>query len=413
MTGRVVRRRGKPRRGRLWCLLGAGLVDSFCLSLAWTVVVLELTRQYGLGAASVAGTAMLIGVALSAPIATWMAQRLHGRHVLRTAGGIEAVLRAAVLIFLAADAPVMLLAVCVTAMNAMAWTGYAGMRAEVAAVSQGAGGITWYGTVVAAVEAIGVAAGALVPLSAAGGPSAIVLTLVTILYVGALVPTLVVAGGSLVPRAPRPSWASLDRPRANRATVQGALLMAVASAPTLLAVALAAEYHGRSAVGLSAAAFMLGSLFAPAVAGRLERARSNNAVSWLMLAAGMLLGWSLAPQAVAWLCIAQFLSGLCMTTLEGLLDTSASQGRPDAVTAALARATAARALGSSAGTAALPLVVATAGLTGTAVVTAAVLAALAGMTSLRCAAHSARAPAVTAAPAATTTQPTTVSATAA
>src|SRR4051812_42298137 len=147
---------GRPRnptRRRLLHLMAAGLVDSFCLSLTWTVVLLELTHQYGLVAAGVCSTAMLVGVALSAPAATWMSQRLDGRRLLRTAGGVEALLRVSVIAMLAGGAPVWMLAACVTSMNVVAWTGYAGMRAEGAAVSDGAKGITWYGTVVAAVEA--------------------------------------------------------------------------------------------------------------------------------------------------------------------------------------------------------------------------------------------------------------------
>jgi hypothetical protein len=376
---------GRERaRRRVLCLMAAGLVDSFALSLAWTVVVLQVTRQHGLVAAGVCSTAMLVGVALSAPTATRMAQWLDGRHLLRTAGGIEAILRLSVMALLAGGAPVWLLAVCVMAMNVVAWTGYAGMRAEVAAVSEGASGITWYGTTVAAVEAVGVAAGALVPVTVGGGLSPAVLTAVVVIYVGALLPTLLVAGGSAVPRAPRSrvrlsSLSSLSPRVARRdwAAVQGALLMTAASGPTLLSVALAAQLHGRAAVGLSAAAFTLGSLFAPALAGLVERTHRNHVTSWLVLAAGMVLGWALAAQAVFWLCVAQTLSGLCMTSLEGLLDTRASRLRPEAVTAALARATAARALGSSAATALLPMLVASAGLSRTAVTLSAALASLA------------------------------------
>jgi hypothetical protein len=384
---------GRPRnptRRRLLHLMAAGLVDSFCLSLAWTVVLLELTHQHGLVAAGVCSTAMLVGVALSAPAATWMSQRLDGRRLLRSAGGVEALLRVSVIVMLAGGAPVWMLAACVTSMNVVAWTGYAGMRAEVAAVSDGAKGITWYGTVVAAVEAVGVAAGALVPLGAGARPSPGVMAVVGLIYVGALVPTLVVAGGSRVPRARpaggRPALRSVRRSPGGRfagpGTVLGALLMMTASAPTLLAVALAAELHGRGSVGLSAAAFTAGSLFAPALAQLVERTHRNHLSWWLVLAVGMVLGWTMAAQSVIWLCVAQILSGLCMTTLEGLLDTRASRDRPNAVTAALARATAARALGSSAGTAVLPILVARAGLSGTALILTAVVAALAVVASV-------------------------------
>jgi hypothetical protein len=223
-----------------------------------------------------------------------------------------------------------------------------------------------------------------------------VLTGVAFIYVLALMPTLVVAGGSSVPRAVRASGQALRGQRLSWPTVHGALLMMVASAPTLLAVALAAELYGRVAVGLSAAAFTVGSLLAPAVAGYVERTHRNRVTWWLVIASGMVLGWTVAAVAVAWLCVAQFLSGLCMTTLEGLLDTRASQERPDAVTAALATATAARALGSSAGTAVLPVIIAQAGLTGTAVALTGGLAALAVTANLQRAVRRERAPVVSA-----------------
>ena len=89
-------------RRRLHALMAAGLVDSFCLSMAWTVVVLEVTRRHGLLAAGACSTAMLLGVALSAPIATWMAHRLDGRRLLRVAGITEAALRISVFVLLAA-----------------------------------------------------------------------------------------------------------------------------------------------------------------------------------------------------------------------------------------------------------------------------------------------------------------------
>ena len=69
----------------------------------------------------------------------------------------------------------------------------------------------------------------------------------------------------------------------------------------------------------------------------------------------MVLLWPLAPLSVAWLCAAQLLSGLFMTTLEGLLDATTAARATGSVTGALARGTAGRALGSAAGTAALPV----------------------------------------------------------
>ena len=93
-------------------------------------------------------------------------------------------------------------------MNVMAWTGYAAMRAEVAAASRGAAGLTWYGTVVASVEAVGVASAALLPR---GGDW--LLAGVAACYVLALLPTVVVAGRSPVPRRPAPPAADRGRAR--------------------------------------------------------------------------------------------------------------------------------------------------------------------------------------------------------
>jgi hypothetical protein len=359
----------------------AGLVDSLCLSVAWTILVLQVNETHGLDAAGVCSAAMLLGVALSAPVASWMSRHLTGRGLLRTAATVEAALRVGVFLLLFGGAPVWLLALCVSAMNVTAWTGYAGMRAEVAATSSGSAALTWYGTIVAAVEAVGVAVGAVLPLTT--GSVDAVLVGVVLAYVLALVPTVVIAGGSPVGRAVRPDrshqaggrWPPLSLP-----TAAGVVLMAVASAPTLLSVALAAELHGRYAVGVAAIAFTVGSLAAPTVAARVDRRDGNGLVAWVVCAVGMLSGWLLAPFHVALLCVAQALSGLCMTTLEGLLDATAAHRNPGQVTVALARATAGRALGSAAGTAVLPLLVLGAGLQVTvAVVVLALVAVIGGV----------------------------------
>jgi hypothetical protein len=385
-----------PGRRRLVWLMTAGLVDSLCLSVAWTVLMLEVVEAYGLAAAGMCSAAMLVGVALSAPATSRMAGVLDGRRLLRAAAAMEAVLRLGVFALLLSEAPVWLLALCVSAMNVTAWTGYAAMRAEVAAVSDGPAALTWYGTVVAAVEAAGIALAALLPAGAGGTQPDAVLLAVTAAYVLALLPTVVVAGGSPVPRAARtPVPAQRPRrPAVSGPTLAGVLLMFAASAPPLLAVALAAQLHGRSAVALAAVAFTLGSLAAPALAAWVQRRHANHVTAWAACAVGMVAGWVFAPLHVAVLCCAQALAGLCMTTLEGLLDATAARRQPDQVTGALARATAGRALGSAAGTAVLPLLVAQAGLPATmAVVTLALLAVSAG-THLARAAGTARVGAV-------------------
>ena len=104
--------------------------------------------------------------------------------------------------------------------------------------------------------------------------------------------------------------------------------MTVSSGPTLLAVALAAEMHGRRSVGLAAAAFTVGSLAAPLLVSRLQARSWHQPTVWLWCAVGMVAGWVLAPLAVGFLCLAQLASGLCMTALEGLLDGHAAARAP-------------------------------------------------------------------------------------
>ena len=183
----------------------AGLVDSLCLSFGWTVLMLRIVSDYGLGAAGLASAAMLVGVAISAPVASRFAWLMDGRQLLRSAASVEALLRVAVFALLVAGAPLLSIVVCVGALNVAAWTGYAGMRAEVAAASPGTSALTWYGTGVAAIEAVGAASAALLPLiTDVDTPQ--VLVIVTGVYVLGLVPTVVVAGGSPI-RRPLLRWA--------------------------------------------------------------------------------------------------------------------------------------------------------------------------------------------------------------
>lgn len=337
---------------RLRRLMLAGWIDSWVLSFAWTLILLEVVERDGLRGAGLAGAAMLVGTAMSAPVASQLSSWLGGRQLLRTAAAVEACLRIGVFALLVLDAGTWPLTVCIVAMNVSAWTGYAGMRAEVASVAPGPRALTRYGTGVAAVEALGAAAAVLVPAGAVQGPSPTVVGIVAV-YVLALVPTVTVAGGSTI-SCVRGAGRGRSRVRPSIPLVAGVLLMSVASAPTLLAVALAAQLHGRSSVAAAAIAFTLGSLLAPYLSGIVERRRANGPAAWIFSAAGMVLLWPLAPLHVVALCAAQLLSGLFMTTLEGLLDaTTAAQARAS-VTGALARATAGRAIGAAAGTAALP-----------------------------------------------------------
>jgi hypothetical protein len=344
------------RRRRLYALVAAGLVDSLCLSMAWTVVVLEVADRHGLRAVGLLTAAALVGVALSAPVASAAARALDGRRLVRWSAGTEATLRLGVVALLVAEAPVGVLAACALALNVSAWTAYAGMRAEVAAVAAGPSALTWYGTVVAAVEAVGVAVAAILP-AVAGTDRPSLMLAVAVVYAGSLLPTVWVAGGSGVPRAvPRAAGRPTRRGWVGGPVASGFLLMLVCSAPTLLSVALALELHGRYAVGLVAVAFTVGSLAAPALAHHVQRWRVDRMVVWSACALGMLVGWLAAPLHVALLCLAQVLAGVSMTALEGLLDEAAARRRPRRMTGALAQAAAARALGSAGGTAAFPFV---------------------------------------------------------
>jgi len=97
-------------------------------------VVLIGSARGGLGEASLYSAAMLIGIVLSAPVTGWLSRRLTGRWLLRGTAAAEGLLRLAVLGGLVAGLPAGLVAVGIGLMNVAAWTGYAGMRAEVSAV---------------------------------------------------------------------------------------------------------------------------------------------------------------------------------------------------------------------------------------------------------------------------------------
>jgi hypothetical protein len=347
-------------RRRLGAIVTAGLVDSLCLSVAWTLLILRVADEHGLAAVGVCLAAMLVGVALSAPVASRLATRLEGRGLLRAAAGAEMALRGTVAALVLSGAPVLLLAVCIAAMNVSAWTGYAAMRAEVASVRPGAAPLTWYGTAIAAVEATGVALAAFLPT----GPAVdeLVLSAVVLAYVLALVPTIVVAGGSRVRRAPAVAATGARLGTPSGPAVLGALLMLLGSAPTLLYVVLSEQSHGRTSVAAAAVAFVAGSLLAGPAASSLQRRPGSPGLRYAIAAAGMVGGWVVAPLSVALLCAAQLLSGLCMTLLEGLLDSAAVAREPHRMIGALASVTAGRALGSAVGTAVLPLLVLETGL---------------------------------------------------
>jgi hypothetical protein len=341
-------------RRRLRAVTAAGLVDSLGLSVGWTLFNLYAVHTQGLSAVGTYNGALFTGVALSAPATGWLSSRLGGRRLLRTTASVEAALRVASFVLLIEGAPVGLVALAVTAVGMTAWTGYAGMRAEIAAADRRAGALAWYLGAIASVEGIGAAGAALLPLSLAALRSPAALAAILALYAGVLIPTFVVAGGSKVVRAvERVSLRSMTRH--SRAIAGGFAVMLLASGPTFLAVGLAAKLHGRTAVAYSALAFLGGSLLAPRLATLLERHRVPAPFLWPALGALVAGGWIAAPWSVGGLVLAQFVAGLALPALEGTIDAAVagreSSGR---VTAGLAWAAAARAIGTAAAVSVAP-----------------------------------------------------------
>jgi hypothetical protein len=373
---------------RLRRLIATALVDSFGLSLGWTVFSLQVVRGHGLAGLGLCNAAMLCGVALSAPAAARLSARLDGRALLRLTAATEACLRVGTFALLLAGAPLVTVAVAVAASNVVAWTGYAGMRAEVAAADPRGAAMTWYLVAVAAIEAAGTATAALLPTGPSGQLPGWLLAPVVGCYGACLLPTWVIArgavvtrtagrervvarGGEDIARAAGRSWAAglrevlrSPRPRSSSGLLaSGGLVMLLGSGPTLLAVGLAAELHGTRWVAGSALAFALGSLLAPFSVARLERRALPTSVAWPALGVGMVVGWTFAPSHPAALLAAQLLSGMSMSALEGDMDArvAARDISPRGVTAGLASAAAIRAFGSAAAVALAPRMISTSG----------------------------------------------------
>lgn len=370
---------GRHRAGRLRELLVAGLVDSFGLSLGWTLFTLLAVLTGGLGDAALYNAAMLVGVVLSAPVTTWLARRWPGRVLVRTAAVVEAGLRLATLVGLVMGGPPALIALGVLVMYTVAWIGYAGMRAEVAAVDGRDRAMTGYALSIAAVEAGGAGLAALLPFGGSGIPSGPILTAVIIAYTACLLPTFASATRARVPSASSVSSVVFSKPPL-RLYAAGGLVMFLGSGPTLLSVALATELHGRTAVAGAALAFSVGALVSPVAVDLVTRLRLPPMVAWPLWAAGMVAGWVLAPAHVAGLFLAQFLSGLSLTAFEGVMDARvASRAEPGTVTTALAWSAATRALGSALAVRTVPLVVAASAISATAGLTAGALMLTAGL----------------------------------
>ena len=87
---------------RLRRLIATALVDSFGLSLGWTVFSLQVVRDHGLAGLGLCNAAMLCGVALSAPVAARLSTHLDGRALLRVTAATEAGLRIGTFVLLLA-----------------------------------------------------------------------------------------------------------------------------------------------------------------------------------------------------------------------------------------------------------------------------------------------------------------------
>jgi plastocyanin len=371
MPGRHQRRR--PRRFAR--LLAAGLVDSFGMTLGWTVFCLHVLETDGLAGVGASNAAMLVGWALSAPVTAWLSPRLDAGALLRCTSAAEAALRVASFALLLAGAPVAVLAVVIVVMYAAGLTTYAGMRAEVSACSRPgrASTMTLFVVAVLAVEATGIAGAALLPGEPAG--DGVLLWVVAFYGISAL-STWLVACGARVGRAPRGA-ARRGHAGAWPPLLAGTLIMLVGSGPALLAVGLAAELYGSRWVAGSALAFTGGTLLAPWAAALLDRQRLPTTITWPAWGTGMLLGWTLAPAHVAGLLFAQVLSGLCIAAFQGGMDAHvAAKQAHGRLMGSLAASEAVRALGSAAAVAALPALVGTRSIAAfSAVASAALLAA--------------------------------------
>jgi hypothetical protein len=88
----------------------------------------------------------------------------------------------------------------------------------------------------------------------------------------------------------------------------------------------------------------------------------------------MVVGWVAAPSLLVGLALAQFLSGLALSTFEGTMDARAVRAEGAAGTASLAESAAARALGSAVAVASAPAIIQATGLPLFSVLAAGVLA---------------------------------------
>jgi hypothetical protein len=248
-------------------------------------------------------------------------------------------------------------------MNVAAWTGYAGMRAEVSAVDASPRSMTRYAVAVAGVEAAGTALAALLPKGPAGCPTGWLLVLAFVAYAGSMLPTVFTArrarisplhgaGRGRLPGPGIPATAVVRRAHAGarfpsvRLLVAGGGIMLTAAGPVLLAVPITEEPHGPGWVAGAAIAFCLGTLLSTTAVGLIARLRLPAVLRWTLWGLGMLAGWIVAPAYAPMVLVAQFASGMSQTAFEGDMDARvAEQAPPAALTRDLAYSASVRALG--------------------------------------------------------------------
>ena len=250
--------------------------------------------------------------------------------LLRTAAAAEAVLRVGVFALLFLDVGIWWLVACIVVMNITAWTGYAGMRAEVAAVAPGPRALT------AVRHRRRGRRGARCRGSRARCPPASCTSRLSTRRRASSSSTCSpccrpcsLPGGRAIAPGVREPGRSPARSRPSLPLVAGVLLMAIASAPTLLCVA-AGRRAARSLVGRRGGDRLHGRL----ADGSLRGGRGGAAGCQRADHVDPVRARDGGPVAVgprcsiAVLCAAQLLSGQFMTTLEGLLDArTAEQAR--------------------------------------------------------------------------------------
>jgi hypothetical protein len=361
-----------PSGPRLSLLLMAGAVDALGLALGWTVITFHILRSGGLTTVGVYNGLMFAGTVAAAPATSWLGRWMSLRRLLITCAGAEALSRAAVLALVFSGAPLAVTAPAILMMTVSGLTGYACMRACVDDLrseptkatrrlrrrrwQRPSSGITAYIVTVTICEALGGALASVLPGRPPGCSGALPVV-VTMLYAGSLVPTILVAVS--IPGRHTISSAHGPGPWTDRGLIallgQAAFLTALCSGPTLLYVALTTQYLGAPWVALAAVVNAVGMALAPPVVGVLTRSRVPDGVVWSFLSAGVIAGWALVPMCPWALLGAQLVAGGSMAALEGHMDDAVARRDRRGAAQALAMTEATRSVGYGLATVLLPL----------------------------------------------------------